>query len=82
VPEAKRNIAGAAIRQIRQQAGLSQSELSVAVEVDHGIALAQSDISEIERGARHVTDIELVAFAAVLKVSPDVLLAKVGNETN
>lgn len=53
---------------------MQQVDLSAALDVDFGIKLSQSDISEIERGDRGVKDYELRAIAAVLDVSADELL--------
>lgn len=78
----KRNLAGPFIKCFRQAAGLSQFDLSVAMEVDHEASLTQSDISEIERGARQVTDFELVSFSRVLKVPIKSLVEGDENETN
>jgi transcriptional regulator with XRE-family HTH domain len=68
------NISGARIKQAREQRGLDQVELAAALSVDYSIKLDQSDISEIERGARGIKDFELEAIARVLDVSPVWLL--------
>jgi 5-methylcytosine-specific restriction endonuclease McrA len=52
----KQNISGLRIRQIRLQRGLDQVELAAALNVDYGVKLEQSDISEIERQVRCVKD--------------------------
>lgn len=54
--------------------GLDQVDLAAALSVDYGIKLDQSDISEIERRARGLKDIELDAIAHVLNVSPTWLM--------
>ena len=69
----KANISGPRIRKLRQ-AMMTQGELSAALEVDFGINLSQSDISEIERQERSLRDYELDAIATVLGVSPLYLL--------
>ncbi|MEQ8970779.1 MAG: HNH endonuclease [Coleofasciculus sp. C1-SOL-03] len=52
----KQNISGLRIRQVRLQRGLDQVELAAALNVDYGVKLEQSDISEIERQVRCVKD--------------------------
>jgi transcriptional regulator with XRE-family HTH domain len=64
------NISGARIKQAREERGLDQVDLAVALTVDHRIKIEQSDISEIERSIRGVKDYELDAIARVLNVSP------------
>lgn len=71
---AAQNISGVRIRQIRQQHGLDQVELAAALNVEYGIKLEQSDISEIERQVRSVKDYELDAIAKVLDTDPVWLL--------
>ncbi|WP_233501889.1 helix-turn-helix domain-containing protein [Acaryochloris thomasi] len=53
---------------------MTQAELSAALEVDYGIYLSQSDISEIERQERGLKDYELDAISTILDVSPMFLL--------
>ena len=68
------NISGIQIRQIRTAKKIQQVDLSAALDVDFGLKLSQSDISEIERGDRGVKDYELKAIASVLDTSIDTLL--------
>lgn len=68
------NISGERIKQARERRGLDQVELAAALSVDYDIKLNQSDISEIERGARGIKDFEIDAIARVLDVSPVWLL--------
>jgi transcriptional regulator with XRE-family HTH domain len=70
----RKNISGKKIKKFREDMGWGQVELSAAVNVDHGLNLEQSDISEIERGDRGVRDFELQAFASVFGVNADSLL--------
>lgn len=49
---------------------LTQVELAAAVSVDCGLDLNQRSISLIERGKRFVRDVELLALARVLDVTP------------
>jgi transcriptional regulator with XRE-family HTH domain len=69
-----KNISGPRIRDLRLQLGLDQVELAAALNVDYGIKLEQSDISEIERQDRYLKDFELDAIARVLNVDPIWLL--------
>ena len=62
------------IRQVRLQHGLDQVELSAALNVEHGVKLEQSDISEIERQVRSLKDYELDAISKVLDIDPIWLL--------
>ncbi len=71
---AKQNISGVRIRQVRLQHGLDQVELAAALNVDYGVKLEQSDISEIERQVRAVKDYELDAISRVLDINPIWLL--------
>jgi transcriptional regulator with XRE-family HTH domain len=70
----KQNISGARIRQIRLKNNLDQVELAAALNVDYGIKLEQSDISEIERQVRSLKDYELDAISKVLDIDPIWLL--------
>ena len=45
-----------------------------AINVDFGIKIDRSDISEIERGVHGLKDYELIAIAKILDVSPVWLL--------
>lgn len=70
----KQNVSGARIRQARLQHDLDQVELAAALNVDYGVKLEQSDISEIERQVRSVKDYELDAISKVLDIDPVWLL--------
>lgn len=72
--EDKQNISGERIRQARLQHELAQVELAAALNVDYGIKLEQSDISEIERQVRSLRDYELDAISKVLDIDPIWLL--------
>lgn len=65
----KANLCGERIKDARKQKGLGQVDLSAALDIDYGIKMDQSDISEIERGARGIKDYELNAIAEILDVS-------------
>ena len=66
-----RNRSGPRIRMARHlyTTSLTQDYLSAKLQVRHGIILTKNIISRIENGQRYVTDLELIAFADVLKVS-------------
>ena len=70
----KHNVSCSRIRQVRLQHGLDQVELAAALNVDYGVKLEQSDISEIERQVRCVKDYELDAISRVLDIDPIWLL--------
>jgi transcriptional regulator with XRE-family HTH domain len=72
--EDKQNISGERIRQARLHHELAQVELAAALNVDYGIKLEQSDISEIERQVRSLKDYELDAISKVLDIDPIWLL--------
>jgi transcriptional regulator with XRE-family HTH domain len=74
IVSAKQNVSGQRIRQVRLQHGLDQVELAAALNVDYGVKLEQSDISEIERQVRAVKDYELDAISRVLDIDPIWLL--------
>lgn len=71
----KANICGEKVKQKRMELGYKQVDLAAALSVDHKIEIDQSDISEIERGARGVKDFELKALAEIFEVSADYLLS-------
>jgi hypothetical protein len=70
-----RNIVGSRISQARKAAKprITQRDLVARLQV-LGIMIDQSCLSKIENRQRPVSDIEVVAFARALKVSPASLL--------
>ena len=64
----KCNISGDRIRQWRMDAGLTQEELAIRMQLN-GLQMGQMAISRIETGKRLVADFELVIFSGVLGVS-------------
>jgi transcriptional regulator with XRE-family HTH domain len=70
----KQNVSGSRIRQVRLQIGLCQVEVAAALNVEYGVKLEQSDISEIERQVRALKDYELDAISRVLDIDPIWLL--------
>ena len=73
----KNNVSGTNIARIRKalHPKVSQRLLSVKMQLE-GIELDKNAIQRIECGARFITDIELKAFAKVLNVSYEELLAE------
>lgn len=71
----RRNICGDRIREARQRARLSQSDLCRALQLA-GVTVERDVISRIENGSRFVADFEVVAVAEMLDVSVDWLLGK------
>lgn len=68
-PDGKKcNISGERIRQWRMDAGLTQEELAIRMQLN-GLQMGQMAISRIETGKRLVADFELVIFSRVLGVS-------------
>ncbi len=68
-PDGKKcNISGDRIRQWRMDAGLTQEELAIRMQLN-GLQMGQMAISRIETGKRLVADFELVIFSRVLGVS-------------
>ncbi len=68
------NICGKRVKQARIKIEMDQVELAAALSVDCGLEIMQPSISDIERGTRRVSDIELIALAKVLQVTTDWLL--------
>lgn len=68
------NICGKRIKSARIEQGMDQVDLSAALSVDHEVEIAQTSISEIERGVRSVRDFELAAISKALGVSVDWLI--------
>ena len=67
------NASGGNIRNLREQAGLSQEQLAARIQLA-GLNLNQKAISRIETGERVVADFELIYFSKVLGVPVDILL--------
>ncbi|RAH95676.1 XRE family transcriptional regulator [Acuticoccus sediminis] len=58
----------------RKRAGMAPVDVASALELEWNLKINQADISEIERHARMVRDIELKTLAAVLNVESRSLL--------
>ena len=69
----KKNLCGDRIREARQKARLSQSDLAAKIQIA-GVIMERDSISRIEIGTRFVADYELKVFAKVLNVAIDWLL--------
>lgn len=70
----QKNICGDRVREFRQSHRMSQSNLAVKMQTE-GVIIEQDVISRIESGARLVTDYEARAFATILGVPIEKLLA-------
>ncbi len=69
------NVCGKNIAHFRMKMGSSQRELADKMQLV-GIDIDKNAIQRIECGKRFVTDIEVIAFAKVFKISLDELLLK------
>lgn len=69
----KKNLCGDRIREARQRARMSQSDLAAKIQVA-GVTIERDSISRIEIGTRFVADYELKIFARVLNVTLEWLL--------
>ena len=69
----RKNVSGKKIKEIRQQRGLTQSDLAAQLQVN-GIIIERDSISRIEIGTRFVADYELMIIAQILNVPVDSLL--------
>ncbi len=66
--ENKLNITGKNIKDIRKNKKITQDELCARMQV-MGYQISRSDISKLENGKRFISDIEVLGFSKVLKVS-------------
>ncbi len=71
--DGKNNICGKNISHIRKEMKISQRELADRLQLS-GLDVDKNAIQRIESGKRFVTDIELVHFSKVLKVTLNQLL--------
>ncbi len=67
------NVCGKNIARLRLELKISQRELADRMQLV-GIDIDKNAIQRIECGKRFVTDIEIIAFAKIFKVSFDELL--------
>lgn len=61
----QKNLVGNKLKQLRQEKGLSQQQLSDKLET-LAIYICRGSISRIEDGSRTVTDIELMGLSQIL----------------
>ena len=61
----QKNLVGNKVKQLRQEKGLSQQQLSDKLET-LAIYICRCSISRIEDGSRTVTDIELMGLSQIL----------------
>lgn len=61
----QKNLIGNKVKQLRQEKGLSQQQLSDKLET-LAIYICRGSISRIEDGSRTVTDIELMGLSQIL----------------
>ena len=71
--DGRNNVCGTNVAAIRKSMNISQRELADRLQL-HGLDVDKNAVQRIEAGKRFVTDIELIALAAVLKVKIDELL--------
>ena len=64
------NTCGKRLKIARVSKDMKQVDLAAALSVDSNIEMDKNAISAIERGLRHVKDIELIAFCDALGVKP------------
>ena len=69
----RKNIVGKKIRELRIGRGYSQRDLVRESEL-LGYPISQNMISRIENGKRRVTDVELLVFMEVFRVTSNYLL--------
>ena len=67
----RRNVSGHRIQAARalHEPKLTQDDLIALMHTKENIVLSKNMLSRIETGDRYVTDVELMAFSRVLKVS-------------
>ena len=69
----RKNIVGKKIRELRMERGCSQRDLVRECEL-LGYPISQNMISRIETGKRKVTDVEILIFMEVFRISSGSLL--------
>ena len=75
-PQGKNNICGKKIFQLRKNHTSKMSQRILAEKMQLlGIDLDKNAIQRIESGQRFITDIELLAFSKIFKISCDELLS-------
>lgn len=79
----RRNVSGHRIQAARalHEPKLTQDDLIALMHTKENIVLSKNMLSRIETGDRYVTDVELMAFSGVLKVSVPGLLGETSVRT-
>ncbi len=72
----KKNVVGGRVQHARTAQSISQKDLSNRLLSSQGISISEDGIQRLEQGQRKVSDIELLAIAAVLRVNPGWLLGQ------
>lgn len=62
------NVIGKYVKEIREKQGLTQEQLAIRIEIA-GWKIDRFIVSKIERGDRHLSDVEVQTIAQALKVS-------------
>lgn len=73
--DGRNNISGREISRLRKNNNMSQRELADNMQL-LGLDIDKNAIQIIEAGKRFVTDIELIVFAEMFKITVDELLEK------
>ncbi|AVM48168.1 XRE family transcriptional regulator [Mogibacterium diversum] len=73
--DGRNNISGREISRLRKNNNMSQRELADNMQL-LGLDIDKNAIQRIEAGKRFVTDIELIVFAEMFKITVDELLEK------
>mgnify|MGYP001022950910 FL=1 len=73
--DGRNNISGREISRLRKSNNMSQRELADNMQL-LGLDIDKNAIQRIEAGKRFVTDIELIVFAEMFKITVDELLEK------
>ena len=69
-----RNILGPKIRELRQNAGLSQDDLAARLQLAGLENLDRVAVAKIESQIRSIFEYELIVLGSVLKVTPEELM--------
>jgi transcriptional regulator with XRE-family HTH domain len=69
------NVIGPQVRQLREQKGWNQTQLTVKLQLADWDT-SQGSLSRLENGERRITDLELFVLADVLKVKLEDLFPK------
>ena len=70
-----RNVVGAQVRKLRSLKNMTQQDLAVRCNLV-GFDIGRETISQIERGVRGISDLEMILLASALKVKLSDLVPK------